>query len=466
MPRSLGIDEYSYGRDHFYADVQAYVRFKTPDVSLARIVDDDDEQSPLTRIREVLEGSDNGDDLDRAKLHHEVRLLGCLIRANLRDDVADVRRKIARTRGHAGDTALADDVRHAIARVDVETTAVLAAVRELRPRFMLPRRPSWIRELYEYLDEYVSISVESYFTAAIDALDAEASDDFVASRRRLTAAVVAEQRHRVGAGYPGVLVEASTEGAYVYRKSALKKFMSSVLFLEAKRRPEGRGIANVIAGIAAAIAMLFSTIAAIWSQGTYGLNSFPFVIAIVISYVFKDRIKEWLRAYISGRLTRWLYDRSIEIHDPLENVVVGRCRESFGFLSAERVPGAVVRLRHADSSSILEPETKPELVMRYVKDVTLNGRQIAAVHRRLGDVNDIIRFNFSSFLVRMDEPVQTVAVYDPHTDLVRRLERPKRYHVNMVMLLHADGKQASVDRFRIILDRRGIQRLQQVDVGV
>lgn len=445
--------------------MQAYVRFKTPDVSLARIVDGDDAQSPLTRIREVLEGSDNGEDLDRNKLHHETRLLGCLIRANLRDEVADLRRKVAHARGHADDAALAADVRDAIERVDAETVAVLAAVRDLRPRFLLARRPTWVRELYEYLDEYVSISVEGYFTAAIDALDTEDSASFDEARGRLTATVIGEQRHRVGAGYASVLHEGTPAGSYVYRKGALKKFMSSVLFLEAKRRPEGRGIANIIAGIAAAVAMLFSTVAAIWSQGAYGLNSFPFVIAIVISYVFKDRIKEWVRAYFSDRLSRKLYDRSIEVRDPLADVVVGRCRESFGFLADRHVPKEVARLRHADSSSALEPETKPEIVMRYVKDVRLHGRQIAAVHRRLGDVNDIIRFNFSSFLVRMDEPLQQVAVYDPETDRVRRLERPKRYHVNMLMVLYADDKRASVDRFRIILDRRGIQHLHQVDVS-
>jgi hypothetical protein len=417
-------------------------------------------------VRRCLDDSSNGDDLDRQTLHHEMRLLGCLARANLRDEVADLRAKIALLQDSADSEVLARDVRQAVTRVVTEVRTLLTEVRAERPRFLLAKRPPWMRELFEYLDEYLSISTESYFTALVERIDADAdlAGTLAASRAALTEVIVAEQEHRNAAQYSSVLHPGAVGGSYVYRKSALKKFMSSVLFLEIRKQREGRGIANVIAGIAAAVAMLFSTVAAIWSQGAYGINSFPFVVAIVISYVFKDRIKEWLRTYISHKLTRRLFDHSVQIHDPLADVDVGRCRESFGFPPPREIPHWVLRMRHGDSDSVLEPESKPEVVMRYVKDVTLRGKEIANVHRRRGDINDIIRFNVSAFLVRMDQPVQTVAAFDRVADQVRRLPCPKQYHVNVVMALHAEGKRVSVDRFRIILDKQGIRQLQQVEV--
>ncbi len=497
VPRSLGLDAHAYSREQFYADVQAYIRFKTPHVSLPALADQGDRRSPLQRARRLVQEA-NGEleSLSSGQISHELRLLGCMVRANLRDTSADIRTKIERLVDPGVRDVLAQDVRQAIARMLHDVDVLLSAFRALRPDFLQPGRPQWLGELYEYVDEYLSISVEASLTVVLSSLDAHAGlrRTLGETRKELVARVVGEQRHRSGAGYKSVLDPDGENRSYVYRKSALKKFVSSVLFLEIHKEKEGRGITNVVAGIAAAVAMAFSTVAAIWSQGRYGLNSYPFVLAIVISYVFKDRIKEWLRAYFSGLLSPWLYDYSVHIHDPVAGVVVGRCRESFSFLSPSQVPPEIRRRRHSDSRSVLEPESKPEVVMKYVKDVTLLGRRIARTHGRLGDVNDIIRFNFSDFLARMDQPQQVVATYSPELDGVTAVSCPKAYHVNLVMVLTAEGQKGprrrkaslsdassvmtssrrtaadrspprtvTIDRFRVILDKRGIRSLQVVE---
>jgi hypothetical protein len=484
VPRSLGLDVHAYPREEFYADVQAYIRFKTPHVSLTALADPDDRRSPLQRARKLVQQA-NGEleTLAPGQLSHELRLLGCMVRANLRDAANDIRAKIERLDDPGAHEVLAQDVRQAIARLLHDVAVLITAFRALRPDFLQPKRPQWLSELFEYVDEYLSISAESYLTMVLSSLDGHERlrRSLVDIRPELVTRVVSEQRHRQGAGYQSVLDPDGENRSYVYRKSALKKFMSSVLFLEIHKEKEGRGITNVVAGVAAAVAMAFSTVAAIWSQGAYGLNSFPFVLAIVISYVFKDRIKEWLRAYFSGLLSPWLYDYSVHIHDPVAGVVVGRCRESFGFLSPSQVPPEILRRRHADSRSVLEPESKPEVVMKYVKDVTLLGQRISRTHGRLGDVNDIIRFNVSGFLSRMDEPRQIVATYSPELDGVTAVSCPKAYHVNLVMVLTAEGQKASgrrkgseqhrppktvsIERFRVILDKRGIRSLQVVERG-
>jgi hypothetical protein len=506
VPRSLGLDVHAYPREQFYADVQAYIRFKTPHVSLPALADPDDRRSPLQRARRLVQRV-NGEleSLALEPLSHELRLLGCMVRTNLRDAAADISAKIDRLDDPGAHGVLAEDVRQAIERVLHDVDVLLGSFRALRPDFLQPKRPPWLGELFEYVDEYLSISVESYLTTVLSSLDAHQGlrRSLTEIRAELVARVTAEQRHRSGAGYQSVLDPDGENRSYVYRKSALKKFMSSVLFLEIHKEKEGRGIANVVAGVAAAVAMAFSTVAAIWSQGHWGLNSFPFVLAVVIAYVFKDRIKEWLRAYFSGLLSRWLYDYSVHIHDPVVGVVVGRCRESFGFVPTAQVPAEILRRRHADSRSVLEPETKPEVVMKYVKDVMLLGKRIARTHGRQRDVNDIIRFNFSSFLSRMDEPRQIVATYSPELDGVTAVQCPKAYHVNMVMVLSAEGHKARkptepkptghhpasdpdrpptmvfgrrkgtepertpgvtvIERFRVILDKRGIRSLQVVE---
>jgi hypothetical protein len=449
--------------------VQAYIRFKTPKVSFASLLDPGNARSPLLRVkRRLAEAGGAANGLPRDVMSHEMRLLGCLVRANLRDHAADIRDKIARLDGDPEEhKVLLADVREAIAALLDELKLLLDGFRGVRGECLKAKRPRWLRELYEFIDEHISISAETYLTALISAIDADPTlrRELQATRERLAHAVQLEQQHRRGADYVSVIDPDNGNDAYVYRKSALKKFVSSVLFLEMQKEKEGRGAGNVIAGFAAGIAMLFSTVAAIWSQQVYGLNSFPFVVAIVIAYVFKDRIKEWLRAYFAAKLGRWLYDYNVVIRDPVADAVVGRCRESFVYLAPSRVPKDVVRRRHADATSVLERESKPEIVMKYVKDVTLHGRRIASKHGRLGDVNDIIRYNISSFLARMDEPIRHVETFDAAQDRVRSIACPKSYHVNVVLVLRARGKMVTMERFRIVLDKRGIKRLSAVRTG-
>lgn len=464
VPRSLGLDAHTYRREQFYGDVQSYIRFKTPTVSLRALVDEGNEASPLIRMVERIPelGQDQVTDLD-GRLGHEVRLFGCVFRVGVRDQVRALCERLAALDGRAHTrSVLVEDVDRLARRLADDVSAVLQRFRSYRPEFVHPRRATWIQELYAFADEFVSLAVERNFTRLVAALDADddVRDACASGRRAIVERILAEQDHRRAAGYPSVLDHNHAHAGYIHRKGALKKFMSSVLFLDMTKQSEGRRVANIGAGIAAAVAMLFSTIAAIWSQNRYGINSYPFVVALVISYVFKDRIKEWLRTYFNSQFARWLWDFSVTIRDPENDSVVGRCREMFSFVDPKDVPRQVFETRHADATTVLEPKCKPETVVKHVKEITLHGRKIAKTHGRLLDVKDIMRFNVSSLLTRMDDPVQMVEQF--HGDGVRRLPCPKAYHLNVVMTLRAASGERSYERFRIVLDKSGIRELQEV----
>ena len=49
-PTSLGITPDTYGKKQFYNDIQAYIRFKTPALPLAALLNPDEPDSPLTRL--------------------------------------------------------------------------------------------------------------------------------------------------------------------------------------------------------------------------------------------------------------------------------------------------------------------------------------------------------------------------------------------------------------------------------
>ena len=103
------------------------------------------------------------------------------------------------------------------------------------------------------------------------------------------------------------------------------------------------------------------------------------------------------------------------------------------------------------------------MVIKYDKAVGLWGRSIAQHHGRLKDISDIIRFDVSRFLMRADDPSTDERVYDPRGDVVRKVACPKVYHLNVVFVLKsgAGGKVIATQRMRVVLDQRGIRRVEE-----
>ncbi|MCC6748141.1 MAG: hypothetical protein IT371_10810 [Deltaproteobacteria bacterium] len=469
VPRSLGINSYTYSREQFYSDIQAYIRFKTPQASLGSLCEEDNRLSPLARLAKmvpkVLKDPRREDYLNQ--ISYDLRLVGCLIRANLRDRVTTQCERLEAANGDpARRAAVVDDVRASGRRLIAELEAVVTRFRELRPALLDPVLPAWLRETHQYVDEYLSLASETHLTRLVEQIDhhAELRPALEEVRQKARDRLLAEREHRRGSGYPSVLDGGGSREHFVYRQGLLKKFVMSVLFLEISKEKEGRRIADLGAAIAAGLAMLVATVAGVFAQQRYGLNTWPFVVALVVSYMLKDRLKDWLKLYFSAKMTRFLADYDVRIHDPLHGVNIGRCREAFSFIGKEKVPSEVLSFRHRDSKTMIETSGKPEVVMKYEKEITLLGSSIANLDDLHHDINDIIRFDISQFLVRTDDPVAAVPAYQVETDRVELVECPKVYHINVVFVLRAQTGEAgrvTMERIRVILDKRGIRKLEQ-----
>lgn len=470
IPKSLGITYYTYPREQFYADIQAYIRFKTPTVSLLSLIDPKNDQSPFRRLQELmpnlLRDPQQADIAER--ISYELRLLGCLIRANVRDRVLVMCELLRDSTLQATATRqqLLHDTDTQSRTLLAEIHEVSAALRDLRGTFSEPVLPVALREVYQYVDEYLSLTLEYHLTLLLDHMDRapEARREPLPARDVLAQAIVQEQEGRRSTGYPQSYVSPEGNESFLYRRGLLKKFVMSVLFLEISKEKESRA-ADLFAAIAAGIAALFFTAAAIATQVWYALNSLPFILIAAVSYILKDRIKDWTKSYFASKLTRWLWDYNVRIEDPINGVTIGRCREAFCFMAPEQVSPDVLRRRHESATSAIELDLKRESIIRYEKDIHLLGKTIDGLHGRLHEINDIIRFNINSFLPRTDDPVRTIRWFDAEHNRVDNVECPKVYHLNIIFVLRAhSAKQAKrppqIERVRVVLDKNGIRRLE------
>ena len=476
VPRSLGINRHSYPREQFYSDVQGYIRFKTPLLGFRTLADASDPLSPLATIDssiDALHHDPRNPELCR-RLGHELRMFGCIARAQLRDRVATIRRALRsgpRALRSSPLGAAPEDVGLLVDRLIGDLTVLLGAWRQRRVEFIGMELPAIVCETYLGTDEYLSQILEHELTGLVTALDealgrgtGTGGSPLLEVRARVVAELLAERTYRQRSGYEGP--DDGDPEFYVFRRGMLKKLVNSVLWLEISKQKEGRGVGNLGAAIAAGTAMAFALIATLlgtrFGSRWYVADTWGFVVAGTLTYIFKDRIKDWLKGYFSNQTSRWLADYATEIRDPISGTDIGRCRESLAYLEPEKVPAEVLGLRHAQTPSALEADAKPEVVIKYERDVRLNGAHLVE-RLHLGDyeVNDIMRFCVSPFLIRADDPISSLPVYDHAHDRVRRREFHKTYHLNLVMVMRSAGHAPVLEHVRVIFDKHGIRRLEQ-----
>jgi hypothetical protein len=462
VPRSLGINRHSYPREHFYSDIQGYIRFKTPVVELRTLADATKPASPLGTIDATLAAlrrQPRNPEL-RRRLSHELRMFGCIARAQVRDRARALQEALERPLGPS-DAATFAWIDASIETFLADLAVLLDAWRQRRAGLGNGRLPSSVevRETFAYTDEYLSQILEHKLTTLIAAT--EAHEPLTGARSRLCEAVLAERSHRKASGYDGV--DDGDPEHFVYRRGLLKKLVNSVLWLEISKQKEGRGLGNLGAAIAAGAAMAFALVAAIYGSRWYHPDTWAFVFVGTVIYIFKDRTKDWLKGYFSSKTGRWLADYATDIRDPISGRDIGRCRESFSYLEHDDAPPEVLALRHADANSVIERHAKPEIVIKYEKDVCLiNAGLIERLHLADYEINDIMRICMAEFLVRADDPTASLPVYDPEADAVRRRDFRKTYHVNMIMVMRSPGCPPTMQRIRVVFDKRGIRRLDEL----
>ncbi|HAT73185.1 MAG TPA: hypothetical protein DCS63_10255 [Elusimicrobia bacterium] len=473
VPRALNVGPHNYNKEKFYNSSQRYIRFRTPKMSLGKLCDPSLKTSPLNRVREdlskVLSGA--GDQALAVNICNELRLLGCIIRGEIRDYVKIFVGGLA-TYGAAVPAAqrrlfVGEGLENFLGDLKNLETALASLKAELSD----PAVPLKVRETAAFFDEYVSLILEEYLTLLVEALrnNPGARARFEDVERGLLGIVTAQNRYRQAMKYPSVMVPGSTNEVLIYRRGVLKKFISGVLYLKAEFS-EWEGLTQVFFGLAAGAAMLFAVLVTLYFQSRYAMNSMPFVLAVVISYVFKDRIKDWLKLLFSKSLTRWISDRKIDILDSSGGGErIGLLKEAFTFLSDRDIPPGIARLRRLDNITSVDEEGKPERVFKYKKEIVLYPEVIIKSHERRRDLNDIMRFNIRELIAQADDASVDYPYIDPATGDILVAACARVYHLNMVIKYTYYDRDEHVtihyERIRIVVNKDGIVRLEDVKVA-
>lgn len=478
IPRNVGLNRTNYTRAQFYADVTALFRLDASPLPLEQLGDPTHTASPLHRFAQALEQfrtakrpPSSTPVVVQAKLYAFLYTLG--VKAELA--ILGRRLRDPAMASEAGRASFEQALDAALGRM----RAALWSYRSVRAAFWpfehVAHRST--PEAMRAADEYMSLFLEERLAMFATTLDGSArrfdGSGFVARcRLRIEALAREEARYRQKYGYLTLTGSGLAGGEYfTYRASLVKKAVQGALYLDPREVRADPYVRNAVGAVGAALA-------AIWALATQlpatlaevpGSTKMLFFVSAVAAYVLKDRIKAVTNEALTGRLLRydhtsWLTGESLASIGL--DMLRARLRESMQFLRSSEVPPEVLAMRLAHRT-VRNAETATEEVIRYRKVVDVTTRDET---ERLPDdywVRDILRLNVRHFLVRLDDPLDSVAFFDPERDAFGGARLPKVYHVNVVKKITREGeggaREERLERLRVVLNKDGIVRVDEVE---
>jgi hypothetical protein len=448
IPTNLNINRETYTREDFYKDLRATVRLTTPSILLKTLAAD---AGFMKKMRQGIEEaqSRNRNRQTIANYEYQVKIFCLIYKKSMKIQLGFIRK----SRRKKERELLVEEY---VAGV----TALAGRFRELKSLATGGATPRDRRTVYLFADEYLSLKTETHTCRLMEILGESDPGLLRKFRPRLMKIVQGESAYRRANGYPSIPDEAGDNETYVFHQGALKKFLSNILFLETSVQRGGLFLEQAIYSVAAGVAMVFATMVAFIGQSWYGGLSLPFFIALVISYMFKDRIKELLRLYLSVTFRSRLYDRRRNIYHSFDRKI-GTCRESFNIIDNGKVPDTILARRRRDRITDINNSMTSENVILYRKYIRLSSRNFRKIKQRYStnDVIDIMRFNVQNFLRSMDNPEKKIFITTPRG--YRKSFGKRVYHINIITHFLSDrGEQ--LRRFRLVLNRDGIRRIEEV----
>lgn len=438
IPYSLDVSSKTYHRRDFYRDIRTNIRLITPVFPIDQIVSGD--ALPLKYLEQSIDGN----------YEYHIKMFSAIFKSSLRDAIRDI--ILLNPLGKERDSRLIS-----LAKTVDE---ILVKYRSLEDSLGLQEISEEYYNFFLFGDEFMCNHVEQQSGGLLHDLERKGEVLSEDAKSALKELIERQIKHKKERGYPLVLEESPQKNReIVFRRGVLKKYIESDLFLNAKKKRDGVVAEQAYLSLAAGVSMIFATVVAFIFQQKYGNFTIPLFIALVVSYMLKDRIKELLRFYYAHKRRGKYFDNktTVSINDKL----IGWSKEGFDFISQRDIPQVVSKIR--GRSPLLEADNRytQERVFLYRKQFMLDRLSLDGTSEyHIEGVNEIIRYNFNNFMYKTDNPEVPLFSLDK-SGKINRLLGSKIYYINFVFQL-IDKDSEIYKRYRIVFSRSGIKEIEEL----
>jgi hypothetical protein len=446
IPDSLDVNHRTFSKKTFYRDVRSTMRLITPVYQLRDLIKADN--LPFILLQTTCKNATfNSSPKNLAEFESQIKMYASISKSAIRNAYVWI--------CHNEEEK---DILPLCQEIIFNITNLLKQYRSLYCLVNQPNTPLAL-EYFNYANEFISNVTEQHLFLLSDFLKKDHPDIFKTIYLHLFKLLDSELKYKQQMHY--LYVDQSdneNNQQFVHHASLLKKYIESDLYLAARKRRNTFLLEQAAFSLAAGISMIFATTIAFSFQQTFGNFTMPFFVALVISYMLKDRIKELIRFYFAHKLGNKFFDNKITMSTHRKKI--GWSKEGFDYITADKLPHHVREKR--DRTALLETGRGiDEQIMLYRKKVHLEWTNINKINSYpLLGVNDIVRFNISEFMRKMDN--SDVPVYSNlgNTEY-EKIKANKVYYINYIIQCCYQGI-SEYNRYRITVDQKGIRQIDAI----
>ena len=437
LPESLDINPSKYSKSDFYRDIKTNLRLITPTYSLDDLANDEN-NTPIAELhKSISQLHKSTDTASTARFCHNAKMYAAIAKSAFRNGLNDL------MNGQPTSDAFRQYARNAI--------NTLSNFRNVHNS--INDMPDEITTTFSLCDEFLSNLYEQYVFKAYNT-DAVKNDTEVSEWMRWTLENELEYKKRNG--YLSV-EKRNSDGntSFIRRAGQLKKYVEGELYLKANKMSNTFMTEQIVFGIAAILAMLASTLLTYYFSDRLTNFTLPFIIAIVLIYALKDRIKDWVKYFYSNHLKKYFFDSRIWLQQKGEPL--GLLKEGFLFVRNSKAHQEIGHLLHRDKLAH-DVADRNEKIMLYRQHIRLfKNRWTRNSPYPFVGINEIIGYNINSWTRKMDNPEMPLSVFDDKNG--NTVVGEKNYRIDFVIECSFEG-QTEYKPFTLVCNRDGIKGIE------
>jgi hypothetical protein len=439
IPNGLDINKQTYSKDRFYTDMKSNVRLLTPVFTLKQMVEG--EEAPIHHVKTALESLLNESSPEHLdEFEFQLKLFASIFKSSIRNASAKIM-------AHADDS---NTYERCLAYVD-DVSRVLRTFRGLREG--IDAKNEEVLTKMGFADEFISHQADIRTMKVLKKINRSDRQELKDAFSALADMLADEKAYKKARGYSHTVIgDEVNNRRLLYRHSLLKKYIESALFLKVNTTQDGQAVKQISFSLAAGLAMMVYLLITMPFQKYLGNYPSLIFFILVLFYILKDRIKELTRWLFAYQLKDKYYDNKTVVS--IKNRQVGWLKEGMDFITDEKVPEEVLKLRDRNK---LEADNKllEEKIILYRKRVEIDN----AVLRNQYDyefkgINDIIRYHINYLTKKMDNPESSIDCLDEQRQ-VQTVKAERVYALHFVMQFKWED-QVEYKVFHVLANRNGI----------
>ena len=408
FPDNMGVNPATYEKRYFYYDLFRSIRLKSPDY-------------PMKTYHKKLNDFDEHCEESLPDTHciYKFKKLITGYRSMLRNNAAAL-----------GKTSLETDINDLVKTVHKSRSIFRRLHRKYGDR----------HEMFALGDEFTSIVTNVYLVRLYERLGHSGNE-------KIFSTIKSELKYRNIHFPESVPGDEAKNSMLITRYDYLKGYFFNVLSLRAKRKAGDKGLKSMLYATAAGISMVIATLIAFWAQEKYGNLTLPFFVALVVGYMFKDRIKDGFKSLLERLAAPMLYDYITKLYESTGRHSMGKTREKAGFITSPKLPD------FAESMEI-----NGRHILHFSKKVHIEQRKInELLDPEIHGITDIMRLNINRFTSVLEEPL--ALMYSVRNDSLEKTFAEKIYDVELLLRVETRNTTESI-RGILTLSAGGIKNFR------